>query len=252
MSQPLYFIPNVEERDLFKAQRLNRELLRAEGLDEVFADVIRQEDVSSQELRSGGPGGKSGVLFCYLKESATRDVPQHLGVYEGVNTWEIRDPAFQALIGWNPDTPPGPDDLRRKRLHRGYSIEGGDGNEWQAPIIRRPDDSTELPRDMHLNGDGQVHEQIKAQYRDYWDETELVCQWFLQPDAPAGEIGFSTDKAFRLAVRALSINYRFGHAEQRICQAIDSTNYLAILAWTVDKPRFDAVAAAAKKKGRHP
>lgn len=247
MTQPLYFIPNIEARDLIKAQRLNRDVLRAHGLEEVFADLTREEDVSVQELRTGGPLKMGGVLLCYLKEG-TRDVPQNLGTYDGINKWEVRDPQFKALIGWNPDQPPTPEDLRRKRMHRGYLIEGADGNEWQVPIIRRPDDSTELPRDMYVNGDGRLHEPVKEQYREYWEETELVCGWFLHPEAGLEAIGFSKEKAFRMAVRALSINYRYGHAEQRICKAIDSVNFLTVLAWTVDKPRFDEVSAAAKKK----
>lgn len=249
MSQFLYFLPSIVAADLVNEKaRFNQATLRRFGLADVFSDVTgnTHNDTIVMEHRDKGPGGHSGVLLGYQRPDGR--IPTHLGFYPQHQTWELRTPGLEAWIGWNQEQPPTPEDLARKRQWRGYSITDDSGNEWQVPIIRRPDDSTELPREMYLNGDGTIHEPVKDAYREYWEETGMVCQWFLNPDATDQEIGFSKRKAFDLAVRALGINYRFGHAEQRICKALDSTNYLTVLAWSVDKPRFDAVEDASAKK----
>lgn len=251
MSQPIYFLPNVEARSLVhKGGKLNRQLLAAAGIDELLADVTSEGDVSIQPWMKKGPGGHSGTLLCALAETPDRDVPEHLGYYPEHQKWEIRTPGLKtsALIGWNPNRPPTPTDLRRKRLAGGYPLELSDGHEWQIPIVRRPDDSTELPCHMHLGPDEQLVETIKDSHRRFFDELAIVCLWLKHLDKPDEEVGFSKAKAFKLAVLTLSINYRFEHAEQRIVSAVDRENYLQILSRAVDWSRYQAVSEAAKKK----
>jgi hypothetical protein len=121
--------------------------------------------------------------------------------------------------------------------------------EWCIPIIRRDDDSTTLPRVMYLDDAGVFVETIRDKYRSFWDETKEVLVWHTE-----GVLKVEIDraKAFRLAVRALTINYRFGMSEQRVLQVVDSENFLTILGMTVDIIRIQEIALAqaedAKKK----
>ena len=153
MAQPIYFLPNIESKALLAGEQLNRQVLRAHGLDEVFADVRTAGEVAVMEWRSKGPGDKSGVLLTYLKECPTRDIPQHWGYYPDHQNWEPLAAGLPTWIGWNPDQPPTPEDLRRRSLVPGYHYVLGDGNPWVVPIVRRPDDSTNLPRRMFIAGE---------------------------------------------------------------------------------------------------
>jgi hypothetical protein len=254
MAQPIYFLPNVEARDLVKAQKLHRPVLQAAGIDELLADVVHEGDVAIMPWSKKGPGGHSGTFLCALKENPTRDIPEHWGFYPQHQKWEVRTPGLKtsAYIGWNPDQPPTPEDLRRKRMYGGYVLTLGDEQPWQVPIIRRPDDTTELPCHMHLGNAGELVERVKASYQRFFDELAIVHQWLTNRDKPDDEVGFSKRKAFDLAVLSLSINYRFDHAEQRIVQAVDRDSYLSILSAAVDWIRFSEVSEAAKKKPSPP
>jgi hypothetical protein len=58
---------------------------------------------------------------------------------------------------------------------------------------------------------------------------------------------FDRETALRLAIRALSINYRFGCNDQNVLQIIDTDCCLLILAATVDGPNANAYAMVEKK-----
>lgn len=227
MPAPVYFLPNVPQSQVVEQTRaeVNRATLAAHGLLTIFGD-LRKEDLSVTDCRFKHG---SGCLLAYgAPDYFTR--PDSL-------TW-LEGPVW---LGYDPDQPPTEKDLRRKRTIPGYPVDG-----WEVPIIRRPDDSTELPRDMYFDG-GTLREPILEAYREFWEESAEVVKWCFNDSGEFGGQGFTKAKAFDLAVRALSINYRLGHQEQRIARAVNSENFVVILTFTVDYPRFYAVREASKK-----
>lgn len=246
MSQPIYFLPGVATAQLVDNGQFNRRVLAANGLAEIFVDV-KAEDASYQEL--SGPGGKSGMFLCYQtpQERATVGIPlgaklpRITGYAPEEQDWEQL--SERLWIGVDKNERPCGNDLKRKRQYAGYDIELADGCTWTVPVIRRQDGSTELPVDMSFGSDGRLAEVIKDAYRQIWNDTESIAECYFSGNFT----GVDKSKAFDIAIRALGLNYRFGHAEQRITKAVDSTNYFDILSLVVDYPRFMAVRAMEKK-----
>jgi hypothetical protein len=233
--QPVYFLPNVSPGQVVDATgpagKINRKVLQAHGLLGIFGDLRGKGDIT---ISNGKVEGKSGCLLAYGAPDKFTN-PASLEWIEG-----------PAWIGYDKDNPPTEEDLRRKRLVGGYKIEGEDGQSWQVPIIRRPDDSTELPCDMYYEV-GVLKEPVKEAYKEFWDATAEVASWFFNDSGEFGGDSFSKQKAFDLAVQALGINYRFGHQEQRVTKAVTSENFILILSYTVDYPRQRLVHELSKK-----
>jgi hypothetical protein len=232
VSQPLYFLPGVNAAQLAPDGKLSRSLLESRGIGDVFADVVAaNKDCSICDMHGLGPGERSGSILCY--QTPGGDLPKRLGYYPDEQTWhQISEGLW---IGTMNDSPPTESDLRRKKQHGGYSIELANGERFNIPVIRRPDGSTELPTDMYWDANGAIVEPIKAAYRKYWDETEVVAEWFFAKEQFGGE-SFNKGKALLLAVDAVGINYRFGKNEQNVLRFIDKENYLSVLMSTIDGP----------------
>ena len=247
MSQPLYFLPGVTQQAIAASGDLDRKILIERGLDGVFADVRGQlKDCAVCEVPGSGPGGASGVILCYQRPQDD-GLPEHVGFYPKQQVWTPRGEAKKLWIGIDPANPPAPEDLLRKMTGRGYPAELADGHEWIVPVIRRSDDSTELPTRMFRTAAGDLEEPVKAAYLTYWEESADVAEWFFSGETFGGPT-FSKARAFDLAVRALSIYYRFGHFEQEVFGPLDSVNYLTVLGYTVDVPKFHAALENEEKK----
>lgn len=250
MSQPLYFLPDIHTAALVGPDgSLSRTFLRSRGLDELFADVTNVNvDCAVTALAARGPGGKSGQILVYQTPSG--ELPGRIGFYPQQQEWlEVGDGAY--WIGIDPAAPPTAEDLRRPgRRHPGYVLES-DRGEWAVPVIRRPDDSTELPCDLyHDPRTGELREPLKEAYRQYWEETGEVIHFLRlrdSGDAPR-RVEIPKTRALELATRALGLNYRFGSAEQSLLRIIDQQNYLTVLAMTVDMPLFLAIEEAEREK----
>ena len=243
--QPLYFLPGVTRGTLLPGGELSRSLLESRGLANVFADVTTADAVVN-ELTGPGPGKQTGLVLTY--RDADGQVDGRMGYYAAQQEWQ----SFldgKLWIGIDTANPPTPEQLRRKRQHRGYPIELADGDQWQIPIIRRPDGSSLLPTDMYVDDAGELQQPLKRQYLTYWEESAEVADWFFSENG-SGSFGgesFSAKKALSLAVRALSLNYRFGDREQAVLRILDSETYIAVLGFSVDVVRFRAIAEAQKK-----
>lgn len=250
MAQPLYFLPDVTHSALVGPDgSLSRTFLRSRGLDETFADVLNVNvDASVNALSGRGPGDRSGVILCYQRPDG--GLPRRVGYYPDEQKWQqIGD--GQYWIGHDPADPPTADDLRRPgRRHQGYVLRT-DSGEWMVPVIRRPDDTTNLPRDLFLDPlTGALRDPLKEAYRQYWDETEEVIRFLRlreEGDVPR-QVEIPTSRALELAVRALGLNYRFGQAEQSLLRVIDAQNHLVVLGMTVDLPKVLAMEEAEREK----
>lgn len=238
MSQPLYFLPGVNWQ---RGQSLSitRSIIREAGLAEIFNDVS-EDHVGWNCLAGRGPDDKSGTIIFYVDN---REPPKRLGYYPDEQHWQAIGDGSQLWVGIDPSLPPTPDELKRKRTHSGYTIELGDGNRYEIPVVRRPDNSTNLPTDMVFDAAGKLQEPIKPAYEKYWEASAEVCQWFFGGD----EVTFDKARALRLAIEVLGLNYRYGNAEHTALRLIDTTNWMAILAFSVDMPRVRSEQEAQKK-----
>lgn len=244
MAQPLYFLPNVSlTREMTVAAK--RQILQTAGVADVFVDV-KLDSLPFMPIDTKGPGDKSGTIICY--QDSQGNVPSRCGFFAGQQTWHPVDDGSLLWIGTQNDQPPTPQDMERSKVFRGYEMELGDGNTWQIPIIRRPTDlQTALPQSQYIEN-GKLVRSLKAAYLRYWQHSEEVADGFL-----AGK-EFSVIRAHELAVEALSLNYRFGHNEQKILGIVDSENYIALLSYTIDLPHVRAVTEfeAQKKTEQQP
>lgn len=228
MSQPIYFLPGASKEQLvgdnLYENKLNRALLTERGLAGVFADVTDRECVAFEI--HGGHDGKAGC-FLYYKTVAGRD-PLPAQYVPAQQTWTKA--SDKLYIGLSKDSPPTAEDLRRRKQFHGYAIEMG-GQQWSIPIIRRHDDSTNLPRDCYLCG-AELVEPVKESYRSYWDETKEVSDWFFADNWAQ----YTKYRGLVLSVKALGLNYRYEMLEHSALRIIDSDSLLMVLMATVDVP----------------
>lgn len=237
MSQPLYFLPHVAwQRG--QSLSLTRSIIREAGLADIFSDVSA-DDVGFNPLAGRGPGDLSGSIIYWCD----RDPPRRMGYYPAEQTWHAVGDGKQLWIGIDTDSPPKPEEMKRRLLHGGYDLELGDGNKWAIPVVRRTDGTTNLPTDMVFDAAGKLQEPLKPAYQQYWEASAEVCQWFFGES----ETGPDKAQALRLAVGVLGLNYRYGINEQAALRLIDATNFLALLALSVDLPRVRAEQDAQKK-----
>lgn len=225
MAQPIYFLPHLRE-SAAKDVSLRKQVLKERGLAEIFADVPMVEQ-PLQELTGRGPGGLPGCLICY--QTPKGDVPRRWCYMPKEQTWTPVGDGSLLWIGVDSAEPPTPEEMARKKQYDGYSVLLGDGNRWSVPVVRAPDDTTSLPRDMVWDATGRLIEPIKPLYESYWNESKETAAWVFDGVKP-DDYG----RALELAVRALSINYRFGRNEQNILRVIDSETLAGLLIATVD------------------
>lgn len=240
MSQPLYFLPGTFRNQLVSQNGdLSPAVLSARGIAAVFADVRAREFYACDVTK--GPGDHSGVMLAYQAVDGnlpnTKYAPHH-------QSWQ--EVAAGLWIGIDNDSPPKPDDLRRSKTVAGYTLEFDNGT-WTIPIIRRKDESTNLPRDIRLHG-GIYSEPVKSAYRKYWEASEEVAGWFFAN-------GWRDDnkvKGVLLALEALSINYRVGIHEQNAFGVVDTDSYMSVLMCSVDVPGARVIEDAEKKTESSP
>lgn len=233
--QPLYFLPGLTKDQLAPQERLDRSVLRARGLADVFADCDYR-DCLLNEPSSLGPGDKSGLYLTY-QVPVTCELPRRTGYYPDEQEWHPVGDGSLLWIGIDKSSPPTAADMVRKRIYHGYYFTLADDQQWAVPVIRRPDGSTELPCDMVFDAAGNVVEPIKRAYVSYWEESADVAEWFFTSQG-FDQQHFSKARALRLAIRALGLNYRYGVNEQNVVRAIDTLNWVSVLGATVDLPKM--------------
>ncbi len=226
MATPLYFLVGIRPHQFAPNGKLCRSLIDSRGLP--FEDLTDAGQLSICEIPGSGPGGKSGVIVCALPVSGI--VPKRIGYHPREQDWHQIDDGL--WIGLDKIEPPTPEELQRRRMHRGHVLTLGDGQAWEIPVVRRPlDGSTDLPCGYQLSG-GRWLESIKPQFKPLWEEAGEVHR-------DCRELGF--DRLLGYALNVLAINYRVGSNEQNLLGLIDSTNWVEILVLSFDQPLIDEV-----------
>lgn len=243
MAAPLYFLPGLTLSALRDGPRVRASLLEERGLTHVFGDVRDFDaEVSCQDLVGLGPGGAPGAILVRLAAGGA-GLPDRLGYYPAQQTWDDdADGRFRYWIGFDPAQRPQPEELARGGRFQGWDLTLGDGQSWRIPIVRRPDDTTELPCMLHVRR-GLVEERIKSQYAALWDRCGSAVRWWTE-DAPTKE---DYPEAFALAADVLGIAYRIGPHEASALGLFDSNNLWTATACAIDWPRVERLLAAQKK-----
>lgn len=241
MSAPSYFLPNVFRQQLVPGGKLSTSLVAARGLEPIFGDVT---DVAAQvsllEISGAGPGDKSGTLLVPLAPGC--EVPKHLGYHPAFQTWHDEGDFW---IGFDKESPPAPEDLARGKQITGYKMRLGDGQEWVIPILRRPDDSSELPSAFAFAAGGQVTQAVRPQYRELWEASAEICQWFVEGtliEAARSRLA----ELVTWCVRILGVNYRFDCTLQNHLGVIGNEEWASILCYAIDWPTVQALDSQKK------
>lgn len=240
--QPLYFLPNVQRDALVGPDgRLVRQVLADWGLAEVWRDVIAQDDITSAEVKGQGPGGKSGLIVAALA-GGDRRPPLPMGFYPAVQDWQPVGDDAGLWIGLSTTAPVRPDDLARRRQSGGYAIAmANDAGTYCVPVIRRPDETSELPADIYWDRAGRFVEAVQEEYRALWEITAEILVWFTEPDG-FNTVRFSKARALELAIAGLGANYRYDRALHYRLRLVDRDNWAAVTGAMIDLPKL-AIAA---------
>jgi hypothetical protein len=246
VAQPLYYLPGVSRKALAPDGNLVRSILGSRGIGDTFRDVIGiAADCGITDVTGTGPDGGSGCILCY--QTLDGSLPESTGFDPDKQTWTEAEGVDGGLwLGLTNDSPPTPEDMRRKKQIGGYSFPLGDGQTWTVPVLRRPDDSTELPTGMVIQPDGSIDEPVKAAYRQLWEDAGKIVGYFYTDTNPDRQLDRPT--AMSLAMRALGLNYRFGTHEQNLLQLLDSESFLAVVGMMVDTPKCLTIEEAEQKK----
>lgn len=188
---------------------------------------------------SPGPDKASGVVFSLPGASGTQAQPSQAGDY----TFE-QMPGMDVWCGFNPTSPPAPEDLARKEQIGGHDVRLADGNVWHVPVARAVNGATSLPRRLKWDGTDWKPGDVLPQYRDLFAGACAVWDALVEQDA--GEITFNDECG--LAVTALAINYRLGPAEVSLLGLFDTESEGEVAKALIDWPTLEEYL---KKKRDH-
>ena len=229
MAQPAYFLKNFDvmgDKNIAPGGRFDRQILQDLGLDVTFRDVKGNDEAQIAKCYSG-PNGLSGVTITY--QTPDHRLPSKVGYQD---EWEWHEVSDRVWIGIDPESPPTPQDMIRKRWFNGY-VE----DQFTIPFVRRFDDSTALPCNFYFHRDGDNREEVHNAYRDIYSRMPQVHGWFKNNEF-ANQDTFDKFDAARLALDVLSVNYRISEFEQNILGTITTENFLSILSYAVDYPGY--------------
>lgn len=258
MTAPLYFLPRL------KREHVTPAILQARGLGDLLRDELDPsghtgrdvlQHVPMFELTAPGPDGLPGTILSINAPGAL--APPRFGYYPQSNDWhKISDDLY---LGLDRHDPPQPRDLQRpsrrtdaagKPLppHPGHLVTCADGRTWEVPVVRRPNDTTELPRYMGWDAAGNFSLRIDPAYQAVWDMTAEVVTIFFE--SAMSQISY--ERAAELSLAALALNYRVTRPLVSHARLLATSDWEAILGALVDLPTYKAIAhqEAARNKGR--
>ena len=253
MSQFLYYLPGL--------QAGHEHAIAEAGLLYALTKTD-QFDLSWRGCK--GPDGGSGQLVTCGPTGTQTDDPGTFGYFPDRQVWESCERG-RFWLGFDSADPPGPGDLVKPRIIGGYRVKLDDDREWVMPLVRRADLSTELPQAMVLDPEsGEVKYRPLPDYAAITVDAERVWQQLRHEDAEyvreqetlpnevfTPQPGPLDDLAdwFRIATRALALNYRVGPWEVSALKLISTSTVREAVGAIIDLPAINAMIAAAKKNG---
>lgn len=251
----LYYLPGKQ------VGALTRDDIRAAGLADVLCDCLEsqlafQRRLIVNQVHARGPDGSSGVILT-TQPALGQEIPHKLGYYPAEQTWSavrgqgsgVRHQAESLLtpdscplspayyLGYDNTHKPTPEFLARPELVSGYEHELGDGRYWTCPTIRHYGRSPNLPRTMGLDAEGVFGMRVLPAFEWAWQLSgEIWERVFVAPNLPWPD-------AFRLAVGALSLNYRIGPHEASALGLVTTSNFQSIFDAAIDWPKVSELLA---------
>lgn len=224
--QPLYYLPGIQASQIFSDYKWSESLLKSRDLSETFSDLlVTAEGSTAADVHGNGPDGKSG---CILAADLDRPMPHKFGYHAEHQKWDrVNDDLWVCIEDATPD------DIRRhKPVRSRYSLKLADGHQWEIPIVRRDDGTSEFPHVCYWDGEGKFTKEIKPSYQSIFDRWSEAVAWVNgQP--------LSEERGIELAVQALGLNYRYSKIEHRKMLLVDSENWPVILVASCDGSKRD-------------
>lgn len=218
-----YYLPGRQ------AGSVTREELAATPLAATLRDCLEtqrdfQNRIVQNQVLAQGPDGFSGVLL-FAQPARLAPLAQRVGYYAADQIWHERAGYW---IGWDRGCPPDPASLARESLTAGVEEILGDGHVWCCPLIRRLGRAPNLPRVMEVDAAGEFGMRVLPAYDWAWELSgEIFNRVFGEPTYPFAD-------AFRLAVGALSLNYRVGPDEASLLGLITTLNFQKVFEAAID------------------
>lgn len=168
-------------------------------------------DVGGFAWCDGVHDGKRGGLARNLTPGSLREAPNECSM---IPHWESFDDG-KWYLGWDPENPPTPADLKLPKQSPGDWVRLEDDNEWLIPY------ATELPKAHVLGEDGLWVPEVSARYRQFHDKAvSLMEDVFRQMDARdlfegkladeqlGTSVQLSLDSGADYCDMAMTVNYR--------------------------------------------
>jgi hypothetical protein len=240
----LYFIPNHPGGNVTRAD------FEALGLG--YALSVGDPDA---RVCRAGPEGLSGILAVPspVPGSGVDRGPDSL--YEPAKQVWRKGPGGKYWVGFYKNQPPMPASLRREKLIEGEPTKLSGGGEWLVPIARSVVRGTTLPKAMVLGEDNETWEQKELEEyahlcRDAERAWEVLSRTTTDEDGNGvAKIGWQ--EGMRIAVSALSANYRVGPIEVAMLRLTDGDMW-EVLRSVCDVPALERVMAERAKKNSAP
>lgn len=229
MSSPVYYLPGRKSA--------TPQVLAELGLGYLLDGA---GGLSAAGVPHSGPDGKAGCMVCLPSAACPEPPIGALAAAAGRAKTFAQLPGSAAWMGWDPASPPGPEDLARREQILGHDVELGDGRRWHVPVARLLDGGTRLPRRLAWDGEVWSPGQVLDRYRALWTAASRIWDAL----AGAGEGGTETvtvtlDEECSAAAAALAVNYRLGPGEVSLLDLLDEAAEVRVVKALVDWPALD-------------
>lgn len=207
-----YYIPGAKEQQAKSAARQC-------GLEDVLA--LDDEEISTMVSDcSGGPDGGRGVIM-RMREA----VSYHPDEQE----W-VEHPTEDYWLGYDPENPPGPEDLVRRTTVALYEIPLGDGRKWKVPTAAgREDGACPLPKERGIDLEtGKIERRPLQKY----DQLRLYADEIREATLRDSQATVDAEREFEICMEALRANYRIGPLEASVL-GLFSDDAVRLIFWTL-------------------
>lgn len=233
-----YFIPGKTKEQLANGDKLDRDMLRACGIDALVpherADVVRVPQHASVLDVKTGPDGAAGVIIAPVRvhlgppDCFYDPRLQQWDACRGGRYWIGYSQSF--LGGGGPQIAvPSPQELERFEQLGGFEVLDARGQAWRVPICRAPKQDVEygcLPQSYTLDADtGEMQSHLQSDYLGLWELSGKIRDWYWS-DAEPAEDATPAEKAkherppfgklVAYAAQLLGVNYRLSPVELNV------------------------------------
>jgi hypothetical protein len=235
MSHPFhYFIPNANSTGWCLGGLLPADRLKEHHL----GHLVHLAGPGKAAICDAQIDGVMGLLFT---PNVDGRFAREIGYKAGSQTW--MKASGKVWIGWEKDDQPGPKELERPELIRGYTVSDEAGNQWCVPIARSPRGMATLPSDLVWDVEtGEPQSQRKPAYDWLWELSGEIFDYLNNPNRPA-----DLPWLRKSALKIMQVNYRISPLELNAFQAmgrcvIDEMRANLIALALIDNEIVEAVA----------